>query len=487
MKFCDRPYRYIYTNGYGKPGDVLICQWMKNTPARVIGNVLENDLHTIWHGEKAELLRSSFSDQSFRYCEKTSCPYLENDSLPEMSAEDYAKKAVVKDYPDKINLAHDMICNHKCPSCRYEVFSGNNEYANNMINLNNRLLPYVNKANHINACGLGDAFSSPHMMDLLQRIQPENKGVSVSLETNGVLCDKNHWSKLRRLCETCKVSVHVTPNSYDRATYKYLSGGMDDLERVKQNLYLLRELRNKKIIDKFDITMVVQESNFRELPSFVEKSLNEFEADEVIIRTIYKWNKLTAEDYWFKDVMNPLHPYHKDMLEVMKSPILLDKRVYNWTNFNMHPLSLHPAYRYKEYLELIKKLFLSNHQYNHHFVEDDNGCKDISEMLGSRISMKMQETESKHFIIYGDNILTEILIILLQGTNSTFPSIKCCVARDTNRDNILGIPLVRMNSYDFNDEDLIMISNFMDKAYVERDLRALGYEGELISIDELLS
>ncbi len=463
MRFCERPYRYIYTDGYGRIGDVIICQWMKNSPARVIGNLFDNELHEIWHGKRAYEIRKSFEDQSFRYCEKMSCPYLEKDSLPDISEEEFAQRAVAKEYPDQFNIAHDLICNHKCPSCRNEVFNGGERYSETIREINSKLLPFLNKAEVISACGLGDAFSSPYMMDLLSSLYMERKNAHITLETNGVFCDIEHWNRLANLHNCSNITVGVTPNSFERSTYKYLSGGFDDLERVEKNMLLLKELRAEGRIKSFYITIVVQESNFRELPSFVDRALNEYKANNVVIRTIYKWNKLSAEDYWFKDVMNPLHPYHNDMLQVMAEPILKDSRVYNWTNFNEHTSAEHPAYRYKEYLEITKEIIKQ-------------------EGINGGLAQKLKNRGIFDVIVYGDNDLADIIIDIL--TKSKYP-IRYQLARDYCNCNDRKIDTVALNEYVPSKNDSVVISNYMDLGYIQRDLEAIGFSGRLITIKEL--
>lgn len=462
MKFCDRPYRFVYMEGYSEPGTVVMCPWMSYGVSREIGNVLKEDMYDIWHGKKAEALRKTIEDQSFRYCEKMSCPYLENDSLPDLSEEEFKKRAVPLEYPDQFNLAHDLVCNHKCPSCRYEIFKPDDEYVKNMKMVNEKIKPYLENATYIDACGLGDMFASPYMMDLLSSLDMKNESANLIFETNGVFCDEEHWERLSNL-HKCKITIGVTPNSYDRATFKYLSGGLDDLEKVQHNLLFLKKLRQEGKLYNYYITIVIQEKNYRELPEFVERSLNEFGADNVVLRTIYKWNKMSAEDYWFKDVMNPLHPYHKDMLEVMKNPILKDKRIYNWTAFNVHPRTKHPAYRNEDYLKLTEKIL-----------------KEDSE--GNTLSSKLKEKGINEVIIYGDNTFTSIVNMMLQKDNY---HVKYILARDKMHEKVGNVDVKCLDDYIQDENDTILISNYQDERYIRRDLSAIGYKGKIITVSAL--
>lgn len=462
MRFCERPYRFIYTEGYAKQGTMVMCPWMSYGVAREIGNIIEEDLYDIWHGEKAERLRGTIEDQSFRYCQKMSCPYLENDSLPDITEEEFKRRAVPLEYPDCFNLAHDLTCNHKCPSCRSEIFNPDSAYIENIRKINKKLLPHLNKATSISACGLGDVFASPYMMELFKEMRPENKDMEITFETNGVFSDKKHWESLSNLHD-CKVTIGVTPNSFDRATFKYLSGGLDDVDKVINNLYYLKEQRDKGDLHAFYITMVIQEKNYRELHEFVDRSLNDFYADQVVLRSIYKWNKLSAEDYWFKDVMNPIHPYHQDMLEVIDDPILNDERIYNWTAFNIHPKAKHPAYRYKEYLELLKEIF---HQ----------------ESFGVGLEKRLEDKGIYEVILYGENELTEVICDILVQSKI---NLRFVLARDIDCCSEKNYELCQLANYNPKDNDVIIVTNFMDIYYVKRDLGAMGFNGKCITIKEL--
>lgn len=56
-----------------------------------------------------------------------------------------------------------------------------------------------------------------------------------------------------------------------------------------------------------------------------------------MLRPVYQWGRMTDKEYWFKDILNPLHPYHCEYLEILKNPILHDPRVYNFAGDSEHP------------------------------------------------------------------------------------------------------------------------------------------------------
>ena len=87
--------------------------------------------------------------------------------------------------------------------------------------------------------------------------------------------------------------------------------------------------------------MVVQDSNFRQIPEFIETSLNKYHADRVTLRPIFMWFQISKEDWWYKNVQNPAHIYHQEFLDIMKEPICSDPRVFEWgTQDEIAPVTL---------------------------------------------------------------------------------------------------------------------------------------------------
>ncbi len=330
MKYCERVFRHLYII---PNGNVFLCSW--NT--KPIGNILKQDLKQIWNSDEAEEIRDSIRDGSFRYCKKTGCPFCENNTLKEVGGEESGQELFIPlDYPDEFNCAIDFTCNHSCPSCRNEIFVPNSQYQKNLNIIVDKLLPYLSKARFISTDGQGDCFASPFIMRFMENLHPENPDFHMTIETNGVLFDEKHWRRISHLSQF-PVRVVVTPNSFERATYKYLSGGHDDLDKLLQNLKFIRGLRERNEVSDFAISIVVQDRNFRELPAFTQRCLEEFHVDSVSVKPIYKWFKLTEREYMSKDILNPLHPYFDEYQDVLKDPRLQNPKIFWWGAKNIHP------------------------------------------------------------------------------------------------------------------------------------------------------
>lgn len=455
MKFCRNPFNQVHLD---PGGGVRVCGWTDEH----IGNVLEQDFKEIWRGEKADKIRESILDGSYRYCRAISCPYLENDSLPDIDGEQLEKVKVPTEIPTSYSVACDFTCNHSCPSCRDGIFCGSEDYKQKLEKELEILVPYLSEANNIVTCGNGDIFSSPLMMKMLENLHPQNKNCRIQFETNGALFNEERWERIKHLGDYYLV-VTITPNSFEEHTFKYLNGGHDSLKQVINNLLFIKKLKSKGLVNEIEISMVMQDRNFWELPQFAKRCIEEFDADRVIVKPLYKWFNLSEDNYWHKDVLNPLHPYHKEYLEMINDPYLNhNTKVYFWGANNLHPAILHPAYRYKEYLELVSRLIS---------VED--------------FENKLEQYKVKNGIgdlyIYGDMEISSIICKLI---DKIIP-VRGFVARDMKRKSICGKRVISICDYQAKNTDFMLVLNYQFFSNIKRDFDFRGYNGRLVRLDEL--
>lgn len=338
MKFCSRFYDYLYLDHYN--GSICICPWMEPKDA-VIGNLLEDTVEDAYNSEYANYLRSTMDDQSFRFCRPEACPHIQNNDLEEITEEEYEKRKKSSYYPTEINLAYDFVCNQSCETCRKSVFVPPEGYSYDMEKIREKITPYLNTAEHFSASGHGDPFASPHIMNLLENLHIENPKLHILLETNGVFCDEEHWERIEHLGKS-HLSLVVTINSFDEFTYRHISRG-GNFKKVMHNLEFLSELRQQGEINVLTNSFVIQDRNFREIPSFIRRSFEEYKFDEVVLKPVYQWGTMDDDVFWFKDVLNPLHPYHEEYLEILKDPTMQDSRVYNFGGDTVHPARPYPV------------------------------------------------------------------------------------------------------------------------------------------------
>lgn len=453
-RFCSRPYNHLH---FDPDGNVRVCSWTNIK----IGNVFENTIEEIWHGEQADKFRKSCEDNTFKYCNKESCPFLENDSLEYLDEVEYNNRAKVLDLPNDINIANDLICNHSCPSCRSQIFKADKEYLERLKKYNEILVPLLNQARLVSGCGAGDLFASNITLDMLSNVQPLDKKFIFSIETNGVLFTPKNWEKISHLAKY-EIDVTVTPNSFEENTFCYLNGGHDDYNRLISSLKFLSELRQENKIKKLDICIVVQEKNYAELPSFIERCIEEFRVDRVIARPIYHWFYMNDDDYWFKDVSNPLHPYHKSWLKVMAHPILNHEKVYLWGARNLHAPARHPAYRYEDLLKAVTKL-----------VETDD--------VGEKITKFLTDIGKKNVLLYGETMLTATAAKLLKdNANVKIMALNPC------SEKISDITVQPFCVDCIADDDCVVVLNTDKMMQINRDFSFNGYKDYLYKFDEFI-
>ncbi len=455
MRFCPIPYRQVHLD---PGGGVRLCAWMDIS----IGNLADMDIKAIWNGEASQKLRESIRDGSFRFCRKTSCPHLENDDLEHLAPEEFERRAAIPELPKTISAAHDFTCNHSCPSCRSQVFVPDTQDKDIFEKTRDTVIMLLNQADSFFTCGNGDLFSSPRLLRLLSEVHPQNKNCSIGLETNGALFDAAHWEKIAHFGEHY-LSVTVTPNSFVKSTYHYLNGGHDDYEALMKNLGFIRELREQGIVNHYEISIVVQERNFLELPDFARRCMDEFHVDRVIVKPLYKWFCMSDDDYWFKDVANPLHPYHEEWKKVMHDPILNNSRVFLWGARNEHEAARHPAYWQEEMAKCLAKFVMMKDR-------------------GAIIKQWMVRNHAERLILYGENVLTAPVVKMLKDK---IP-IAAVMAKYPERENILGIPVVSCAVENLEGGDAVLVLNFDKMKYIKRDFDYMGWNGNMMALNDLM-
>ncbi|MCI1965461.1 MAG: SPASM domain-containing protein [Oscillospiraceae bacterium] len=458
MKFCDRPFNSIHIL---PGGDVWACGWMHLK----FGNLVSQSLPEVWNSKMAQKARESILDGSFRYCRKESCPFLENDSLPDLNEEQVRNQSILTEVPSQGSIACDFTCNHMCPSCRSEIFQPTEKYENDLHTIISRLFPYINRFKKMTTNGNGEVFASKQLMEMLARLQPENPDFQLNLETNGSLFDEAHWKQISHL-EKYEISTTVTPNSFETDTFKYLSGGDADVDRLTHNLAFIRDLRDTGKINHYFVSIVVQDRNFRELPSFTKRCLEEFHVDEVVIKPVYQWFGMKEDVYWFKNVRNPLHPYFNEYREMLRDPVFDDRHVFFWGNRkNMTASKSHPAYQYKINEDILLELIK---------VPD----------AGTQLCAALKKLGCTKVAVYTPEDQMGVLLADFLTRGGLTP--KCFLQRffpkETKKN---GLPVYGFPDMDFQAVDMILVTDDYHLEKVSKDIQNSHYTGKILSFQEL--
>ena len=69
---------------------------------------------------------------------------------------------------------------------------------------------------------------------------------------------------------------------------------------------------------------------------------------------------MDEETYWFKNILNPLHPYHGEYLKILADDCWKDPKVYDWGCHNIRPAMPHPLSQEKVYNRLLLDIYQSD-------------------------------------------------------------------------------------------------------------------------------
>jgi wyosine [tRNA(Phe)-imidazoG37] synthetase (radical SAM superfamily) len=157
----------------------------------------------------------------------------------------------------------------------------------------------------------GDPFASSTCMDFLR--QPGTP--DVILWTNGILLPR-FWQEIKRKVTVVIISIDAAK----KETYEQLRQPAK-WEQIQQTLDFMRVLVACQEVFLFQINMVVQQANFREIPEFIAMGKRHL-AHIIQFCLIAPWPHITKEHWSLVNVANPEHPEHQDFLHVLQDPIL---------------------------------------------------------------------------------------------------------------------------------------------------------------------
>lgn len=441
MKSCRKCFEYAYVF---VGGDVRMCPWN----GIVIGNLLENTLEEIWTGEKAESVRKAFMQGELLGCSERYCPDCINQSTtleiePEELQRMYDEMGNV---PTMISLAYDERCNHACPSCRHGFFAPDKEYITKLELISKNIEPYLKNVRNIATNGIGDLFVCNEIVDMLSRLEPVRDDFSIFIETNGVLFKRN-WDKIKNLAGR-NITVSVTPNSFDRETYRYLAG-RDDLEQFEESLAFITDLKHKGDIRRIRLIMVIQDSNFRQIPEFIQKGID-YDADDIVLRPIFKWFGMNEDEVLYKNVLNPCHPYYEEYMEIIEHPLCSDPRVFNWGFQEKQEAIEFPTLAMKRSYEQIS-------EYENIICKSLPGVVDRIEHSGKKV------------YLYGAGKIGKLLLEKLTSGEKKYNIAGFVVSCENNQKYYMGYPVTVLDELENKEQGIYVIATING-----------GYEQEII-------
>lgn len=450
MKICRQA---LYVQIIDGIGTVRACGW---AGYYLLGNLRDNTMSEVFNSEAAKRFRQTLIDGTYDYCNEENCPYMANNILDSQLIE----IDEIPEYPEIVSLAYDRRCNYHCTCCISRCDDKMNPDVQKKIEQEIRTaLPFVKE---FSANGLGEFFVSDSMIKLVSEWEPEKiEHAEFGLETNGSLFNKENWEKIKNI-GNARLSVTVTVHSFDEAAYQYLSGTKIEIDRIIENLIFMKQLREEGKIDFLEIAMVMQERNFRTLPEFIDRCLNEFGADRVRVRRFLPEKAMDENYEWFFDIRNPLHPYHQEYLQVMKHPIFKDPRVFKWTGDHLSNRGELPA---KANYRVMKDLCLT-------------------EDIGTKLADYLKEHGYGRIILYA---ITDIAKALLKVLKDQPVEILYIYDRNTKLEEWNGLEVRKpLHETLVKTQEPLLVTLVPRHNEMEEFLRHQGYEGTILSLDQIL-
>jgi MoaA/NifB/PqqE/SkfB family radical SAM enzyme len=327
--FCAKPFEWFEVTQLNGRGGVYLCcpSWLK-VP---VGNLLQQSVAEIWNSPRAQQIRASILDGSFRYCDENRCPYLQTETGPvqetkhvtdpDLLAAIREQRTVLPYGPRKVICTYDQSCNLSCPSCRAGVIV-ETPNRDEILAIQGRLdREALGEADYLHITGSGDPFGSPFFRRWLQTMDRARmpKLERIHLHSNGLLWTRM-WTTIPADVRALIRSAEISIDAARAETYAVNRRG-GRFEDLLENLTLLRELRGRGPLEYLKISMVVQANNFLEMPEFVRLG-QRFNVDNVYFSQLVNWGTFAEAEFRARAVHLPKHPRHAELVEVLHDPIL---------------------------------------------------------------------------------------------------------------------------------------------------------------------
>ena len=347
--FCSKPFkefvvgsrRYIRSlrhesRRFFRPaGDVFMCCWLKTPP---IGNILYQAVDEVWNSEVAQETRRSILNSSFKYCDHTTCPYLQTitcEVQKTTAVKDEELKKVIKNNftvlpygPRKIECSYDRSCNLSCPSCRTKVIneSGN---EHDILTIQSKIENTAMKDCHaLTISGSGDPFGSLYYRRLLQTMKRSNmpRLTQILLHTNAQLWTREMWSTIPEDIQELVKSANISIDAARPETYSINRRG-GSFETLLKNLEFISVLRKRGPLEHVKISMVVQNNNYMEMPEFVHFG-KKYNFDVVYFSKLLNRGTCSNAEYLDRAIHLPDHPRNSEFIDILKNDIFHDPIVH---------------------------------------------------------------------------------------------------------------------------------------------------------------
>lgn len=327
-KLCWHPFQYIEVR---LDGNVNVCcpEW---NPAP-IGNLFQEDLETIWNGKKAQAIRGSILDGSYRYCDRNTCPLIENSEQSLIKKTDSSVNELidsVKLTPTHISFVVDNSCNLSCPSCRLSKISqlskDKQESASFVIKkVLKSAFPYPhNEEKTINIDGSGEVFSSEVYRRLFETepvfTDTHNwPNLNFFISTNGTLMTEKIQKKYKNLFKQTQ-RIRISVDAGNRESYEKVRVG-GHWELLWKNLDYFYDTIKDKTHQTWHWNIIIQKNNFESIPDLISLA-NRYDQHKPMINfsKVLNWGTWTDAEFLDHAVYLPENPLYREYCDIMDLP-----------------------------------------------------------------------------------------------------------------------------------------------------------------------
>lgn len=302
---------------------------------------IHTDLDKVWNSKEAVDVRESVMDGSYKFCDKTQCPYLEyllkygkvDPKGPIVNKSDFPNELLNTTSPHRLDLDFDSSCNYKCPSCRKDVYMADDskidEISNRLMDIKN---VFGNSTKELYLSASGDPLVSKSYRKFLQTFNPADfpNLENIHFHTNASMWNKKVWESMpnvHKFVKTCEISIDAaTKETYE--TKVRLNGNWNNLI---SNLKFINTIKGLKLIKP---SFVVQQKNYKEMYDFAQLMKSIFGNRVLVLFVkINNWGTFTENEFVKEKIWDSTHPEHSTFLIELN-------RIKGLTNVyhNMHDL-----------------------------------------------------------------------------------------------------------------------------------------------------
>lgn len=319
---------FIYTEIH-EERQTLCCPYWNTTNIKESEDLLAN-----WHSDKAEEIRNSMLDGTWKNCTEF-CPHFDELLKTGKSTNPHIKSIEKFDRskynkPKRVKFCFDNACNLKCPSCRSMLIPNTDiRTIKSKKFFKNIEKGFADELEEIFTSGTGDPFYSKPTREYLQSITKHQypKLSSVILHTNAILWTPKVWNMMSNIHEyvtQCEISIDAaSKESYEKIRVN------GKWETLINNLHFINSIENLKLVN---LSFVAQRDNFTEMEDFVllMKDIFKSKNHNIIFYKIADWGVIPQEQYKKLKIWDEAHSDYKLFREEVKKLEKYDNITYNF-------------------------------------------------------------------------------------------------------------------------------------------------------------